>query len=186
MNNNGEYTLTDVPKYTNKGTYVTKYMVHLNDNYNDYYGQKTLIIEDSIPYIIKKYTVDETNKYISKIPVNTDLDTFKSNITLGAGYGISVETKTINNKKLLYTGGKTKITRGNTTYREFTNAVTGDVNGDGVINSADLLKTRQHLLQINTLVGVYFLSSDINYDTKINSADLLRERQHLLGIKPIE
>ena len=55
-----------------------------------------------------------------------------------------------------------------------------------MINSADLLKIRQHLLGTNILSGAYFLSSDINYDYTINSADLLRVRQHLLGTKPIE
>ena len=54
-----------------------------------------------------------------------------------------------------------------------------------MINSADLLRVRQHLLGNVSLTGEYFLSSDINYDNSINSADLLRIRQHLLGSKPI-
>ena len=144
------------------------------------------IWEDSIPYTINKYSVDETNKYISKIMVNTEVNNFTSNIILGYGYGIDVDTKTINNKQLLYTGGKTRITKGLDLYREYTNIVIGDINGDGTINSADLLKIRQHLLGTNILSGAYFLSSDINYDNTINSADLLRVRQHLLGTKPIE
>ena len=118
--------------------------------------------------------------------VNTEVNTFTSNITLGSGYGINVETKTINNKQVLYTGGKTKITHGLNLYREYTNVVIGDINGDGAINSADLLKIRLHLLGTNILTRAYFLSSDINYDSTINSADLLRVRQHLLGTKPIE
>ena len=137
-------------------------------------------------YIINNYEVDETNKYISKIMVNTEVDMFTPNITLGYGYGIDVDTKEINNKRVLYTGGKTRITKGLNLYREYTNIVIGDINGDGAINSADLLKIRQHLLGSNTLSGAYFLSSDINYDNNINSADLLRVRQHLLGTKPIE
>ncbi len=142
--------------------------------------------QDVIPYTIHNYAVDETNKYISKIMVNTEVNTFTSNITLGSGYGINVETKTINNKQVLYTGGKTKITHGLNLYREYTNVVIGDINGDGAINSADLLKIRLHLLGTNILTRAYFLSSDINYDSTINSADLLRVRQHLLGTKPIE
>ena len=142
--------------------------------------------QESIDYVINNYDVDETNKYISKIMVNTEVNNFVSNIILGYGYGIDVDTKTINNKQLLYTGGKTRITHGLDLYREYTNIVIGDINGDGAINSADLLKIRQHLLGTNILTGAYFLSSDINYDSTINSADLLRVRQHLLGTKPIE
>lgn len=186
MDSNDEYTLDEVPTYTNVGTYTTKYKVYINDNYNEYFGQKTLTIEDEITYIINNYDVDETNKYINKIMVNTEVNSFTPNIILGYGYGVDVDTKTINNKQLLYTGGKTRITKGLNVYREYTNIVVGDINGDAAINSADLLKIRQHLLGTNILTGAYFLSSDINYDNTINSADLLRVRQHLLGTKPIE
>lgn len=186
MDSNDEYTLDEAPTFTNVGTYTIKYKVYINNNYTEYFGQKTLTIEDEVSYIINKYDVDETNKYISKIMVNTEVNNFTPNIILGYGYGVDVDTKTINNKQLLYTGGKTRITHGLDLYREYTNIVIGDINGDGAINSADLLKIRQHLLGTNILTGAYFLSSDINYDSTINSADLLRVRQHLLGTKPIE
>lgn len=186
MDSNDEYSLDEVPTYINVGTYTTKYRVYINDNYNDYFGQKTLTIEDEVTYVINNYDVDETNKYINKIMVNTEVSSFTPNITLGYGYGVDVDAKAINNKQLLYTGGKTRITKGLNVYREYTNIVVGDINGDATINSADLLKIRQHLLGTNILTGAYFLSSDINYDNTINSADLLRVRQHLLGTKPIE
>ena len=137
-------------------------------------------------YTINNYDVDEVNSYINKIMVNTELSDFTSNITLGSGFGVDVDTKTVNNKELLYTGGKTRITKNSDLYKEYTNIVVGDVNGDAQINSADLLKIRQHLLGINTLKGAYFISSDVNYDKSVNSADLLRVRQHLLGTKPIK
>ena len=78
------------------------------------------------------------------------------------------------------------LIKDNIIYKEYTNVIIGDINGDGVINSADLLKIRQHLLGINKLNGPYFLSSDINYDNTINSADLLKIRQHLLNVKRID
>ena len=136
-------------------------------------------------YEIDDYDVDYTNNYIGKILEGTTVNEFKNSITLSEGYTVEVETKKVNGKDVLYTGGKTKIYNGDTLVIEFTNVVTGDINGDGEINSADLLKQRQHLLKIINLFGIYFLASDVNYDNDINSADLLRTRQHLLGIKPI-
>ena len=144
------------------------------------------IWEEVIPLVINNYEVDETNKYISKIIPGTEVNLFTSKIQLGYGYGTRVDTKNVNGKELLYTGGKTEITHGLELYKTYSNVVIGDINGDGQVNSADLLKVRQHLLGTNILSGAYFLSSDIDYNGAINSADLLRVRQYLLGIKPIE
>ena len=177
---------TTKPTRTAVGKTTMYVKVFGNNNYNDsdtVVG--TIEILDDGTYEIKNYTVDETNRYIKKIIVGTDLDTFKSNIILGYGYSVTVDTKTVNGKKLLYTGGKTRIFNGPTLVKEYTNIVIGDTNGDGLANSADILRLRQHLLGTKLITGVYFIASDVNYDNTINSADLLRERQHILGTKVI-
>ena len=61
-----------------------------------------------------------------------------------------------------------------------------DLNGDTKINSADLLKMRQHLLGKYILKGPYKEAAMIATGKTINSADLLRIRQHLLGTKLIK
>lgn len=133
-------------------------------------------------YEIDKYKVDDNINMIESIRVNTTIDEFKENIKLGSGYKVEVDSKIVEGKMILYTGGKTKIYKSSNLIAEYTNVVLGDVNGDGEINSADLFRIRQYLLNIIELNDEYFLASDVNSDTEINSADLFRTRQHLLGI----
>lgn len=133
-------------------------------------------------YEIEKYKVDDSTNMIEKISVNTTIDMFKENIKVGTDYKVEVDSKEVEGKEILYTGGKTKIYRNSNLIAEYTNVVLGDVNGDGEINSADLFRIRQHLLTIITLKDEFSLASDVNSDAEINSADLFRTRQHLLGI----
>ena len=148
---------------------------------------KTLyaIWEENDEFAINDYPYDSTNQYISRILVNTTVNDFMSSIVASNSYTIDVESKKVDNKDLIYTGGKTKIYKNNVLVADITNIVTGDINGDAEVNSADLLKVRQHLLKDKVLSGAYMVSADINYDNEINSADLLRIRQHLIGTKPI-
>ena len=67
----------------------------------------------------------------------------------------------------------------------YTVVVYGDLSGDGKINSADLLKLRQHLLGTSTLSGAYLEAAKVNGNDTINSANLLKVRQYLLGTNNI-
>lgn len=74
------------------------------------------------------------------------------------------------------TGAKIKIGD-----KEYTAVVLGDTNGDGTIDSADLLSIRKHLLSKAPLSNEYEKSADVNNDKKVDSADLLAVRKQLLG-----
>lgn len=181
-----DWSLTK-PTATDAGETIVSVKVVGDDNHMDSeIVEAKIILVGENNYYINDYGINQNNNYIYGISADTILSDFSSHIIIGYGYELSVDTKTIDGKKLVYTGGKTRILSGTTVISEYTNIVYGDPSGDGVINSADLLRLRQHLLGISTLTEAYFLAGDVSRDSTINSADLLRMRQHLLGILPIE
>ena len=63
----------------------------------------------------------------------------------------------------------------------------GDINGDGKINSIDLLVLQRHILEIEKIEGVAYKAGNINKNgKKPTSVDLLLIQRHILGLKIIE
>lgn len=114
-----------------------------------------------------------SNNYVNGFSVGQSADEVKNKLQNGS---ISVNS----GSGLIATGAT--ITYNGETYIA---VVYGDLTGDGKINSADLLKMRQHLQGTTTLTDAYFKAGALVNGSSINSADLLRIRQHLLGTKTI-
>ena len=177
--NNGEYTLTTAPSYINPGIYNVRYKVYLDDNYTEYYGSRTITInEDTVNYDIGEYEVDSNNMYINRIPINSTVSDFKSNITLGTGYTVEVDSKIVNDRQVLYTGGKTRIMYNSVLFAEYTNIVSGDTDGNGNVTYLDYVKVYNHIQKTKNpnsnktlLLGEYLLAADMNNDGKISYVD---------------
>lgn len=129
--------------------------------------------------------VKTKGNYISGFALGTNIDLIinkigdKGTVII---YGIDGAEKKSGSK--IATGDTIKITNeGNVT--EYKYVMYGDLSGDGEINSADLLKMRQHLLGTNKLNNSFLESAYLSGDGEINSADLLKLRQHLLGTNKI-
>lgn len=131
------------------------------------------------------------SKYLN-VNNNSDNDSKNDEVKLNSEYAkvdgstlIVKPTSTINNiansaSGTLKTGEKVKVGS-----KSYTVAMLGDANGDGKVNSADLLKVVNHLNGNSTLTSTYKASADINEDGKINSADLLKIVNHLNGSRNI-
>ena len=164
-------------KADGKGTsYTNEQNVSLSNNLT-LYAQWN----EGDPYVINKYNYDEDNNYVSNIDVNTTVDQYTQNIELLGGYTVEVDSKTIDNKQVLYTGGKTRIYKNRTLYAELTNVVSGDTNGDGKINYLDYVNVYNHIQKTKhpennkkLLVDEYLSAADMSKDNKISYLDYVR------------
>lgn len=130
--------------------------------------------EEAYSYIINKYSVDETSKYIDLIDINTSVDEFKKNIEVNNGYTVEVDYKSVNGKNLLYTGGKTKVYKNNELYAEYTNIIRGDVNGNAIIDIIDYIRIMKDIMDTTKLTDVYIKAADVNQNGKIDIIDYIR------------
>jgi len=129
----------------------------------------------SVGAIINKAGIKSDGTYLSGFELNTSVSKIIDKLKSADNKAQITMSK---NSGILATGDTITIKSGNET-KTFTIVMYGDINGDGLINSADLLKIRQHLIN-HHLGNEYFKSADVNKDNKLNSTDLLKIRQHLI------
>ena len=60
----------------------------------------------------------------------------------------------------------------------------GDINGDGVINVADLVLLSRYIAELETLTDTQLKAADVNGDGKVNIADLVRLARWLANLEP--
>ena len=136
--------------------------------------------------------VDNDNKYIKQIKVGTTVSMLLNDVNLSNG-NVVIESKNGNEKNgtdVIYTGDKVVVYY-NDVKEEYVISVVGDVSGDGMVNSLDLILLRKHIVQYknpNTGVievqnGIFELSLDISNEGIINSLDLVRMRKKIVGLE---
>lgn len=126
---------------------------------------------------------------ISGIDYNTNtVANIKQKITT------DLEIEIVNNKNeilqeadLVGTGSKIRVKENNKILREYKIILYGDANGDGKINSVDLLIIQRHILEIEQIEEIYKKASNINKNGKNpSSVDLLLIQRHILGLQIIQ
>lgn len=134
--------------------------VKLSNGVTGYIASKYLTFKAKSTKQEYKYEETETNQNLIVMTLGITIEKIEGGTAIGE----------------IKTGAKIKIGD-----KEYTAVVLGDTNGDGTIDSADLLSIRKHLLSKAPLNNEYEKSADVNNDKKVDSADLLAVRKQLLG-----
>lgn len=97
---------------------------------------------------------------------------FENEITLLTDYEMSVDVKTVQEKSVLYTGGKVTITKSNgSIYASYNVIVLGDVNGDGFIGTMDYVLIYNYFNDATKLTGIQQYAADVSNDGYVNTLD---------------
>lgn len=118
---------------------------------------------------------------------NTVLD-IKDKITTDLEIEIvNYEGKVLEDTDIVGTGSKILVKEDGKILRVYQIIIYGDADGDGKINSIDLLVIQRHILGIKEIDPIFKKSSDVGKTgKKPTSVDLLLIQRHILGIKIID
>lgn len=144
-------------------------------------------MEDSEIHFDTSLTVNSLE--ISGIDYNKNtVGDMKQNITTDLEIEmVNSKNEVLQDTDILGTGSKIRIKEDGKILREYKIIIYGDSNGDGKINSIDLLVLQRHILEIQPIEDIYRKASNINKNgKKPTSVDLLLIQRHILGLQIIE
>ena len=127
--------------------------------------------------------------YITGIPNNNNtVSEIKKNIITNLETEIvNSKNEALSNEDKVGTNCKLQIKENENLLKSYEFILYGDVNGDGRINSVDLLVLQRHILELQFLEPIYQKAGNINKNgKKPTSVDLLLIQRHILGLKTIE
>ena len=100
---------------------------------------------------------------------------------------VNRQNQVLSDTDIVGTGSKILVKENGNILRVYNIIIYGDVNGDGKINSVDLLVLQRHILEIEEINGVYKKAGNVRKDgKKPTSVDLLLIQRHILGLQIIE
>lgn len=144
-------------------------------------------MEDSEIHFDSSLNLDSLEVSGIKYDENTVAD-IKQKITTDLELEIvNSQNQVLNDTDIVGTGSKILVKENGNILRVYNIIIYGDVNGDGKINSVDLLVLQRHILEIEEINGVYKKAGNVRKDgKKPTSVDLLLIQRHILGLQMIE
>ncbi len=100
---------------------------------------------------------------------------------------VDYQNRVLKDTDIVGTGSKIRVKENGNIIRQYQIVIYGDVNGDGKINSVDLLVLQRHILEIKPLTAIFRKAANINKNgKKPSSVDLLLIQRHILQLQLIE
>ena len=118
----------------------------------------------------------QNNNLIRNIDVNTTPNTLINNLKISDSHKVYRNNEKLAETSSIATGDILKVN--NNTYVLI---VKGDIDGNGVVNVADLVKYRKYLLELDELKDLEVYAADTNLDNQLKVGDLVGIRKIILN-----
>lgn len=100
---------------------------------------------------------------------------------------VNYKNQNLQDTDIVGTGSKIRVKEDGKMLRQYQIIIYGDSNGDGKINSIDLLVLQRHILEIEPIETIFKKACNIGKNgKKPTSVDLLLIQRHILGLQNIE
>jgi hypothetical protein len=137
-------------------------------------GEDTLILKDNSIY-------SKVETYVTKVKTETSaksaLEQFKNTNTVV--YNANGEK--ISENAVCGTGFKVNLIVNGNIVDSLTMVISGDVDGNGVVDSTDYMRIKSMFLGTYNLVGEYFVAGDVDASGTIDTTDYLRLKSAFMG-----
>lgn len=122
--------------------------------------------------------------YITNIGINKNVESFKREFDSKITVIVKNSDKSIKNTGFIGTNDIITF-RYNSEEISYRAVIYGDINGDGKINTLDLLIVQKQILNLRSLSTFEYIAADVSRDRVVNTLDLLKVQKDILDIAKI-
>ena len=122
--------------------------------------------------------------YITNIGINKNVESFKREFDSRITVIVKNSDNSIKNNGFIGTNDIITF-RYNSEEISYRAVIYGDINGDGKINTLDLLIVQKQILNLKSLSTFEYIAADVSRDRVVNTLDLLKVQKDILDIAKI-
>ena len=133
----------------------------------------------------KSNYIFNNNSYITNIGINKNIDSFKKEFDSKISVTVKNQDNSLKTSGFIGTNDIISF-KNNNEEINYRTVIYGDINGDGKINTLDLLIIQKQILNLRTLSTFEYIAADVSRDKVVNTLDLLKVQKDILDILKLD
>jgi hypothetical protein len=136
-------------------------------------------LKEITPTTSSKYAIDK--KMVSNIAANTSVAALLTQFQNETLEVVDNKGKVLSGSALVGTGAKINLYENNKLIDSVTVVILGDVDGNGIVDTTDVVRVKAAFLGTFTLSDAETLAADVDKSGVIDTTDYMRVKSHFIG-----